>query len=1318
MSFSLLRVACRCIATLIFATVAVAVADAPHTQAPEGPGTAAILFDGPADQHAKAYIHALFLRTLLTHFQLKADLIAVDNYHAGQLASYRAGFFLGATLGTTVPPALLADIRTTDHPFTWMGFHIGQLLDTPEARRRYGFSFREFREDLAYRSVMYKETSLFKGDPGMNLVSVDDPKAVSVLATAVGRNGVSNPYVLRNGNFWYVADAPFDYMTDDSRYLAICDLLHDILGINHPADSRALVRIEDVSADDDPADLRKIADMLGRRHVPFQMALIPVFVDPQHGLEIHLPDRRDLVDALHYMVAHGGTPVMHGVTHQYHGLSGDEYEFWDEMANHAIVGDSDAFVMRRLRTGFADCFEAGIFPLVFEVPHYGASETDYRAIARVFSAAYDRPMVVPDQTSTQLAPYPLVDQYGRYIIPENLGYLPEDKPDPKVIIHNARAMRVVRDSIASFYFHPFLNRDLLDQSVRGIEDLGYHFVSLRDFDVHANLDGRYLMQTKSGSVTVSPSDEFWRVRVFDWQGRLVRNEISSKRYSQPVRIDITVPERGWAAVDCLHNLPRESATRSTWIDRLKHWWDGVTTRHTSAAPAGTRSAWLLWQDGAAGSAAHDQASYRRVLETFGYTVKVTPAASFNRAPEDHGVLLVVPLAADQSLNEAQHREVIRYLAAGGSVVADGHQAWLDKIGFEFPGGRVPVSTVSDPSHADVPMSWRPTEYVDHFRPPEGTHDLMLDVLSGRPLAVAGSYGSGRYVYLAAPLDSYTDDGTSRYPYFPEYLRENFGASTPLRSHRLEAYFDPSDRPGADLNRLATLWRRSGIGTVYAAAWKTTRTFQFPYSEFIKACHRNGVAVYAWVMLPMTTPKMWEEHPEWREKTASGADGLVGWRYLMNLQNPTCFRAAMGWMHDTLDNLDWDGVNISELNFDADFQDPMRPDKFVPMNDDVRAAFRKTGGFDPKDLFQPGSRYYYKRNPAALAQFQHYREDIVIDWHRQVLTELEPLRKKHGWEVIVTAMDSLHDDYVRPALGIDSRRIVDLMREFPFTLQVEDQARFWHQSPERYLRFADTYRKLVPDPSRLMFDVNVVDGRDVADTYLPSKRAVGTELALTVASAASPSGRVAVFSEYSVTPTDWELIRIALTQPASAMAHGNGWNLTAPKSLVMMGAHEAAYELDGSKWPVAAGEGLLLPPGRHVIAPARSWLNFLDSSGIATRLTSSTADLISVTSDRAGMSIHYRSPGRAVMMFEARPAEILVDGVPANLEIEPGDRNWAVVFPAGDHRATVIGDTGTGRAVHLWSWLMASSISIFGVLSTMLMAAIYLQLRWKRRRSQL
>jgi hypothetical protein len=221
------------------------------------------------------------------------------------------------------------------------------------------------------------------------------------------------------------------------------------------------------------------------------------------------------------------------------------------------------------------------------------------------------------------------------------------------------------------------------------------------------------------------------------------------------------------------------------------------------------------------------------------------------------------------------------------------------------------------------------------------------------------------------------------------------------------------------------------------------------------------------------------------------------------------------------------VNLTELNYDADFENYLRPDRFVPMNEQVRRAFERRAGFDPALLFQENSPYFHQRNPGALHKFLQYRQEIVLAWHRRVLTELEPLRRARGWEVIVTMLDGLHSSYVRAALGVDSRRIVGLMKQFDFTLQVEDPAHYWTQPPDRYRRFAKAYLKLVPEARRLMFDVNVMPNRDLARTTLPSATATGTELARTVAAAASASGRVAIYSEHTVPVQDWVFLKTAL-----------------------------------------------------------------------------------------------------------------------------------------------------------------------------------------------
>lgn len=537
-------------------------------------------------------------------------------------------------------------------------------------------------------------------------------------------------------------------------------------------------------------------------------------------------------------------------------------------------------------------------------------------------------------------------------------------------------------------------------------------------------------------------------------------------------------------------------------------------------PASAQKATILWLERPAVAEANNQQSYRAVLETFGYETSRVKLAAFSNPLAEPGTVLVVPGGASVRLREKQQQAIIRYLEAGGSVVADGRQEWLTKLGFRWLGQVVSVSAVTDLLFPGMPLRWQGRDPVERFTLPEGTRAFMADKESGQALAVTGQHGAGRYLWLAAPLDPHTPEGTSHYPYFPNYLSESFGARAPAGGPQLEAYFDPSFRAGAGLDDLAGAWRQWGIRAIYAAAWLES----FPYGALVEACHRRGLKVYAWFAFPAATRELWEGHPEWRERTATGTDGRVGWRYSLNFQNAACFRAAMDWMSSVLQAHAWDGVNITELNYDADFTDYLRADRFVPMNEDVRRDFRRRAGFDPVRLFDAGSAYYSQRNPNALRKFLGYREEIVTDWHRRVLEELEPLRRTRRWEVIVTMLDSLHKDWVRPALGVDSRRIVKLMKRFDFTLQVEDPAHFWMDSPDRYRRFARTYLKLVPNRRRLMFDVNVMADRDISRTALPSATATGVELARSIAAAASPSGRVAVYSEHTVPAQDWVLLR--------------------------------------------------------------------------------------------------------------------------------------------------------------------------------------------------
>ncbi len=343
-------------------------------------------------------------------------------------------------------------------------------------------------------------------DPDIGYTEIVDSARVQTLATIGNRaNLMEAPYAMRSGNFWYIADMPFSYIGPRDRYLVISDLLHDIIGVSPPSASasrRALVRLEDVSALTSSSTLRRLSDWLSTRvnpataqpqPVPFSIALIPHFVDPlgvYNGgtpLDIPLNQASTLRNDLNYALARGGRIVMHGVTHQvgtarnpWTGVSGDDYEFWDIVGNQVVPGDNLDTWRARLDEGLKLLSTSGYSTTIFETPHYQGSPSAYRATAEKFSKVYERAVYYTSETPQlgagtndrdyavgQFFPYVIErDWYGRKVLPENLGNIEYDirEIDPSAVytyakdelIENARVLTaLVRDSIPSFFFHPF-----------------------------------------------------------------------------------------------------------------------------------------------------------------------------------------------------------------------------------------------------------------------------------------------------------------------------------------------------------------------------------------------------------------------------------------------------------------------------------------------------------------------------------------------------------------------------------------------------------------------------------------------------------------------------------------------------------------------------------------------------------------------------------------------------------------------------------------------------------------------------------------------
>ncbi len=489
-----------------------AAADAPV------PPNALILYDSIEPYGWIGELHAILTANLLGHFPLDYTIQPVEDYTPGEMEEYGLTFYFGTDYNNTLPEAFLSDVMSTDRTVCWLGYNLWQLAWNPDQSwnrqftDRYGFQFAGV-DSTGYPEILYQGESLSKdqNDPDIGVTLILDPDRAQVLAEAhrpatETEPEATAPYVVHSGNLWYFADTVMTYMSEESRYLVFCDLIHDIVGIDHAVRHPALIRIEDINPTSDPGELKRVARYLRRRRVPFQMAVIPVYKDPfgvEHDgvpTEIHLSQSPDVCDAIEYMENRGGQIFLHGYTHQYDstenpydGVTADDFEFFTASftpeTGTELLGpvpeDSVSWVNDRVDMGLAELAACGFTPVAWETPHYSASALDYTEFGKRFSLCSGRQLYFTqdgEHFAGQFFPYPIKrDIYGQRISPENLGNVEPfpfyDYPTrfPEDIIRAAEKNLVIRDGWAAAYFHPYYDLDYLKDLIRGIKDLGFKY---------------------------------------------------------------------------------------------------------------------------------------------------------------------------------------------------------------------------------------------------------------------------------------------------------------------------------------------------------------------------------------------------------------------------------------------------------------------------------------------------------------------------------------------------------------------------------------------------------------------------------------------------------------------------------------------------------------------------------------------------------------------------------------------------------------------------------------------------------------------------
>ncbi|MEO5606343.1 MAG: DUF2334 domain-containing protein [Polaromonas sp.] len=508
-----------------------------------------IVYDGPpGTQFAKlGMAYGIMLKNLIGHFDSNADMLPVQDYVAGKMQSYDATFYMGAYYDNPLPAAFLNDVMTTQKTVVWFKYNLWQLAWNPAYgfQNKFGFSFSSlkglnaapsaanpapgFFDTIGYKNKSFVKYYTFNGatgainaDPDIGVTTVTDPaKAAVVVPVSNPKTGETAPYVVRSGNFWYVADMPFSFIGPRDRYLVLSDLLHDMLNVNHAESHKALVRLEDVGALVSVSAMKTLTNYLYGKAIPFSIAMIPRYVDPLGAYNggiaqtVPLSQASNLKTAVNYAVARGAQVVMHGYTHQYGamknphtGVSGDDYEFWNIGANSPVAEDSSDWALGRLNAGKSELASYGYTPVAWETPHYHASALTSKVTPQAFSNTYQRVVyftadkpnfnaaINKDFGVGQIFPYVIKkDYYGQRVIPESLGNIEYDISaiDPtsnfnytwQDIVTNAEYGKTVRDGYASFFFHPFWlepevgTPGLADfkKVVEGITNLGYTWIA-------------------------------------------------------------------------------------------------------------------------------------------------------------------------------------------------------------------------------------------------------------------------------------------------------------------------------------------------------------------------------------------------------------------------------------------------------------------------------------------------------------------------------------------------------------------------------------------------------------------------------------------------------------------------------------------------------------------------------------------------------------------------------------------------------------------------------------------------------------------------
>ena len=264
-----------------------------------------------------------------------------------------------------------------------------------------------------------------------------------------------------------------------------------------------------------------------------------------------------------------------------------------------------------------------------------------------------------------------------------------------------------------------------------------------------------------------------------------------------------------------------------------------------------------------------------------------------------------------------------------------------------------------------------------FKASPAVQVLAFDAKHNAPLVVSGSRGQGRFIYSAIPLEPQEGMVFQYLPFLAQAIVDELHVAPTLAADNLCVYVDVGGEPKVDPAVIVAQLKSWSVREVHLGAFYSRRCFEEFVPRFLAAAHQEGIAVYAWLEYPMVSQEFWDQHPQWREVTASGHPAIMDWRLHMALEDPACFQAVAELTRRLVLDYDWDGVDFAELYFEAERRHLQTSERLHPhashVSANVRAALR---GGPATRCSIPIRPIMGRGTPQLRSELQEYRVELI------------------------------------------------------------------------------------------------------------------------------------------------------------------------------------------------------------------------------------------------------------------------------------------------------------------------------------------------------